>query len=482
MAKLCIMGTCRAGSNEHVFPAALGGRRTNRQIYCTPHNNALGRHVAILEAQLSFMNAQLRIRHDRHDAPKAFLHTRPDGKEYSILGQKIEELMPAVDLEKLPVGQQVKINISSMEAFERLREKATREHGLDLRIKSQEPPREIYNTERVQINLAFGGKPSLQACVYLALTFFAQYFPKESRQDGLKRVKEFLLKDFTENASITEDWPEDIAWWDSRGPEDAIGKNPFRFGHTIAVGISSATQRAYGYVSFFSVINCSVDLGPVTAQQDTMVVVSINPEANKAGDDDVLVSRSSFCKFQTEPDKEWFEKLMSSGRQNFAMECFFTKVAEKHLYDFIEEIKPQLVSFPLDSSKGCLDAAKIITEKSGQRILMLLIVASKDLVELLSDRAPHSIIKILKKTIVADEFQEKGLTPYSLDLLDKAQSILSESIASELANSSPDFDKISMLIGGGLGMKIIVEKLLLPLIFSKKIDFQDSSYKIKYLF
>jgi hypothetical protein len=48
MPRTCIICGNRAGSAEHIFPAGLGGRRTNRGIYCGPHNN--GFSISILKA------------------------------------------------------------------------------------------------------------------------------------------------------------------------------------------------------------------------------------------------------------------------------------------------------------------------------------------------------------------------------------------------------------------------------------------------
>jgi hypothetical protein len=65
MAKTCIICNGHAGSGEHVFPAAFGGRRTNRRIYCETHNNAFGRHVATLLNALDIVNAIIGVIPDR---------------------------------------------------------------------------------------------------------------------------------------------------------------------------------------------------------------------------------------------------------------------------------------------------------------------------------------------------------------------------------------------------------------------------------
>ncbi|HCS41387.1 MAG TPA: hypothetical protein DIW52_00960, partial [Pseudomonas sp.] len=71
-ARTCIICGEQAKSAEHIFPAALGGRRTNRGIYCADHNRQFGRLVTRLQRQLAMMNAALEIRPDREDKPKPF--------------------------------------------------------------------------------------------------------------------------------------------------------------------------------------------------------------------------------------------------------------------------------------------------------------------------------------------------------------------------------------------------------------------------
>ncbi len=51
-----------AGSQEHIFPAALGGRRTSKGIYCGLHNEGFSPLAAFLSRQLELLNALLSVR------------------------------------------------------------------------------------------------------------------------------------------------------------------------------------------------------------------------------------------------------------------------------------------------------------------------------------------------------------------------------------------------------------------------------------
>ena len=67
MPRTCIICGGPTGSREHIFPAALGGRRTNKGIYCGGHNNAYSGLAGIISEQLAIFNAQLGIIGDHAD-------------------------------------------------------------------------------------------------------------------------------------------------------------------------------------------------------------------------------------------------------------------------------------------------------------------------------------------------------------------------------------------------------------------------------
>lgn len=63
--RTCIICAEPAGSREHLFPAALGGRRVNKRIYCAHHNHALADGAGVLAEQLRTINAILMVESDR---------------------------------------------------------------------------------------------------------------------------------------------------------------------------------------------------------------------------------------------------------------------------------------------------------------------------------------------------------------------------------------------------------------------------------
>lgn len=85
MPRTCIICGGPANSREHIFPAALGGLRVNRGIYCEQHNNGFSDHANVLSRQFEVLNAQLGIR-DRDGQPRVARVTTRAGDEFIISG------------------------------------------------------------------------------------------------------------------------------------------------------------------------------------------------------------------------------------------------------------------------------------------------------------------------------------------------------------------------------------------------------------
>ncbi|HCV74065.1 MAG TPA: hypothetical protein DHE23_26710 [Agrobacterium sp.] len=147
-----------AGSREHVFPASLGGRRTNKQIYCGPHNNGFGPLANIIAQQLKPVNALLAVRHDRADRAEPFIYEGPNGEKLRLFAGTVEPANKTPD-----------------------------------------------ETGTLRVQLSLGGPDGLRAIAYIALTFFAHHFQEFARLEQLGPIKDFLL-----GTAVN-----DYVWWES---------------------------------------------------------------------------------------------------------------------------------------------------------------------------------------------------------------------------------------------------------------------------
>ena len=101
MSRTCIICGGRTGSREHIFPAALGGRRTNKGIYCGGHNNAYAGLAGIISEQLAFFNAMLGVVEDHADAPTSVTMTDlASGQEIEFQQRAVAVQKPSGSLQK----------------------------------------------------------------------------------------------------------------------------------------------------------------------------------------------------------------------------------------------------------------------------------------------------------------------------------------------------------------------------------------------
>jgi hypothetical protein len=193
---MCIICGGRAGSREHIFPAALGGRRTNKGIYCGTHNEGFSPLAAVLSSQLTAINALLGVRPDHDDEPRQLTAINPsDGQAYLVSALKVEMARPKVVNDTTVDGvRRIEAQFSSERQLQQWLEEQ-RAAGFEMKVQRRQPPQTAYFTEPYRVNLKLGGLEGLRAIGYIALTFFANYFPKIARHSALTAFKDFLLGD-----------------------------------------------------------------------------------------------------------------------------------------------------------------------------------------------------------------------------------------------------------------------------------------------
>jgi hypothetical protein len=226
MPKTCIICGLRAGSGEHIFPAALGGRRTNKGIYCGPHNHGFSPLAKRIAQQLKSINSLLAVRPDHDDSAEPFDYTSPEGERLVIFDGVVKRATPG----------------------------------------AADSDRSLH----VQLNL--GGPDGLRSIAYIALTFFAHHFQDCARLSGLDAVKAFLLGN----------GDNDFVWWESPNVAATLPPNPFPFGHTIVLMTSAKTHEATAFVSLFQSLHFGIHLGTLSRLTDKSVVVFIDPQADRA--------------------------------------------------------------------------------------------------------------------------------------------------------------------------------------------------------
>lgn len=286
MAKTCIICGERAGSREHIFPAALGGRRTNKGIYCEKHNKFFSPLAFAISKQLKLFNSLIEVRPDHSDDVPPFYYEATSGKKFVIKNGNVEL-----------VGD--------------------------------------YWSEHHKSNHAtfeFGGPIALRAIGYIAVTFFAHHFQEYIRGDEFNEIKNFILGNADNN----------FVWWERLQLLNDLPKNDFEFGHTIAIVTDGSSGNIFLLISLFNSLNFMVKIGNKTGIHDKTVLIFINPKEENAKLS-VMVSEYDYMLLEIEKPEPLQAHLMLMVSDDVVCDGIKDLLLRIERNKFREEIEPYLV-------------------------------------------------------------------------------------------------------------------------------------------
>lgn len=256
MPRTCIICGGSTGSREHIFPAALGGRRTNKGIYCGDHNNAYSGLAGIISEQLAIFNAQLGVIGDHADEPTPVTMTDvASGREIELTNSQVRFKVPRTISEEVVDGKIVAQMAFSThkEADDWVHEQKVK--GVDVQIVSKGQKASYHvGTAHKQVKLG-GTEEGMRAIGYIAQTFLAHSFPDVARLPELQGIKDYTLNKVG----------SDFVWWDFDPPGD-LPANRFPFGHRVIVGLNENDRTAYARISFFNTLHFAILLGTVPVE------------------------------------------------------------------------------------------------------------------------------------------------------------------------------------------------------------------------
>lgn len=401
MPKTCIICGKPAGSREHIFPASLGGRRTNKGIYCGPHNGGFSPLASVIKAQLEPINALLAVRSDHKDRAEPMAYTSPEGEELIIFDGAVKRASP------------------DSAATDR--------------------------SHHVRLNL--GGPQGLQAIAYVALTFFAHCFQEHARHPGLKAIKDYVL----------HGGDNDFAWWEGPNKLAGLPPNPFPFGHAIVV-MTSATQEATVFVSLFQSMHVGIRLGALSGLGDKSKIVFINPKAEHAqGDteehsvDAVVVSL-----VMPEPMHAHLERNIRERVNERALQDLLAKIER---WTFDRDVAPLLVRLNAlrKVSREQLNAEiTAIIQEQAHRAYWLMRYLVRDFAAQSDDTAISRRIQThLASLIASDPADPAKLTPAAEQCLMDSVIALMKELGSRLATRDLTLDDLWSVFRSGHGADIV---------------------------
>ncbi|MFA6063724.1 MAG: hypothetical protein WC736_14135 [Gallionella sp.] len=475
MSKTCIICGGPAGSGEHVFPASLGGRRTNKGIYCKTHDNGYGSLVGGLAEQMAFFNSRLGVILDHSKEVKSIITTDEHSGQkvrLSVLGSDFIE--PRVILESpLPKGKQVQMAFPDEESIKKWIEEQ-KAAGMDVAILEKGQKQNYFlDTNHFRLNL--GGPFGLAAVAYVAQTFLAQAFPDVARSSALADFKKYT-QDLAVKAQKMEDelsaWQADTpVWWSFEQPEDE-NPNAFDFGHRVTVGIDSSDGLIYGRISFFSTLHFAMIFGVTTDPVVTKTVtIDIDPLAEHPPNDIKRTEHQKAIARVSRPASQTAElaNAINSGTGEKIVSDLVRRLIDHGLKRTAEEMHAELgkaASLAPEERKAFFSR---VLEVRSQRVWNVMQYVTEGLLASQGAKLlPHSISQKFKDMVAYNPTSSNGLSQEATNSFEFAHKALLEQMLKDDDNGILDVRRLSALMGEGLGAGLIGEAIFKHVIDSFK--------------
>ncbi|MFN3627928.1 MAG: hypothetical protein ACK4S3_08625 [Parvibaculum sp.] len=451
MARTCIICGLKAGSREHLFPAGLGGRRTNKGIYCGKHNNDYSTLAGVLATQFNIMNAHIGVQGDHASAPtRREIVDAASGRPYRFSRTKSEWSGPRHTASGDGSGIVVEAR-SRAEAIDYARKLGLTPDDTDFTAET----RRQFFLSPVYEELTFGGAEGLRAIAYVAQTFFAHHFPELARTAMLDGVKAYTLKGGDNH----------YAWWEFE-PIPDLAQNPFPFGHRIVVGMDGC--QAYARVELFSALRFAVWLGACTdSAANRSVVTDIDPLALRPPKDIIETGFSGAVGKVKRPVDltTHLRRAVSDRTAEVQLNDLFRRIARVQLDDTVAEIRARLDAA---SGQDRYERERLmfeIAEGQKQRLLGLMREGVGGLAKEFGKRTETaSLAEAFKLLIASDPGAPDGLTPVaSASLVLAAHAVAAEMVHDHEAGRLSD-DRLAALLARGEGLEVVTRAVIEPVL------------------
>ena len=273
----CIYCGEETGSREHIFPAALGGRRINKGILCGKCNAKFSPLDSLLEVQLAFLNGVLGVRSDHAETPKLVRGESASSPiAFDSTGTPSLPCPRTESTEPLPNGwRRVRTSFANEKQVQQwlAEQKAA---GLDVKVLDR-AERRTFVLDPVVVTWNFGGTEAFREIGRIALNSLAHKWPNRARAGELR-----AFKDFVEGKRLPAANDARFVWYASADVPE-FQASPFAFGHQVLIALES--ERAYARVRFFSTFDLCVAFGDLTTTERDAVIYDIDPLVERPPDD-----------------------------------------------------------------------------------------------------------------------------------------------------------------------------------------------------
>jgi hypothetical protein len=491
MANTCIVCGQAAGSGEHVFPAALGGRRTNKNIYCTKHDNGYSSLVSDLANQVDVLNAQLGVVPDHSDDVKSVLardaHT---GEELRLSVEQSSFTAPRI-ISHQQAGNGMLMNMSfpSRGAMKQwIAEQKAK--GLDA-TPLQKAEEKMYFLGEVHHQRRFGGRCGLGAVAYVTQTFLAQAFPDLARSGDLAEFIAYTqaiaaVAQIRGGCSEPSDGPPDPklgpalqalqaaqapwggkipVWWDFDPQPDAT-PNAFEFGHRVTVGIDAADGQIFGRFSLFSSIHFGMRFGMAGGSIATKTVtVDIDPMAAHPPNDIKKVESASAIARVAPPAQPTagLATAIAGKTQEAVFTDLFRRIEAHSLAKAAAKMHAELAAYStLSSFEGDRLIGRVV-DGQAQRVLNMAKWVLQNFKPRLPAESLPALGPIVDSMTAHDPNSINGLSPMASATLELAKGALVTQMREDIKAGRLDERRIAELMGEGPGAAVVGAIVLAPI-------------------
>jgi hypothetical protein len=454
MERTCIICGVAANSREHVFPAALGGRRTNKGIYCDTHNGDYSELANIIANQMRFFNSQIGVVGDHQKSTgevKPVLLTDATTKaEMWLTNTSTAYAEPRiVSATSHPQGgSAIEIAANSPEQLDAYVAEL-RMKGLDVRIESKGTPG-IYYPGTLEGRLELGGTDTgLRAIAYIAQTFLAHAFPDLARLPELAPIKEYTLN----NSG------KDFAWWLSP-IKDGHDSQIKRFSHRVIVGHNADDNVIYARISLFGAFHYGVNLGVAEAVSSRSVVFDIDPLAKHPPQDLQKTEYDKAVGYSPRPENltKYLADAITNGEAKASVDGLMRSIQDFQRESLAKKWLQELErAKPTSRETANLFFERLVSSESGW-VLKLIRHSRRNFSQAMSTFENEDLAKILSYYSANDErdpHSPDGLSAYGRTLLEISSAALVDKLTDDFFSGDLDQERMEMLLSGGQGLHTV---------------------------
>lgn len=490
MSKTCIVCGQAAGSGEHVFPASLGGRRTNKGIYCSTHDNGYSSLVADLANQVDVFNAHLGVVLDHSKEVKSVVAKDvATGQDLKLSVKESRFAEPRV-MSQQQDGQGVRMDMAFPDRQSMNKWIAEQEaKGLTLTL-LHKPEERTYFLDTVHYERRFGGACGLGAVAYVSQTFMAQAFPDMARsedvaafiaytqaiakvaqlqggcgEDANRQANPTLVKENQDLARALAAWGGNApVWWDFEPQPDAT-PNSFDFGHRVTVGVDALDGQIFGRFSLFSSLHFGMCFGTASMPVATKTVtIDIDPMAEHPPHDIKKMEQASASARVSPPavSTAGLASAINSSEQVVVFAELIRRLDEHSLAKTAKKMHTELTAHSSLSSSEGYELIRCVVDRQAQRVLNLATWVIRNFKDQLAHPAHAVVGPMLDSLIARDPQSPNGLSAMASATLELAKGALVAQIQQDIKAGRLDERRIAELMGEGPGAAVVGELVLKP--------------------